>query len=218
MTERIGDQQLLERALGEPRQACAAIGPVKAPRHGDLAIDLMIFEDRASQQLWKEEHEQAVIGEAPGRLRHAAIAVDQIRDLLEGDERDADRQRDVPDRQRTELAGGEQHVQALERKAGVFVDDQDREVLYHAKRQQRAPGRGAFDANDLPRQQMVDQRRGDHHRHEQRLAPEIEQPAADQQDPALGPRLAGREIQHIEERKAGQEQRIVEQHSGLAGS
>ena len=110
----VGQDHLLEQPDGEDRQAdreVVQIDPIGAVL-GELRDHLAVVNDRPGDQLRKEGHEQGVVDEALV-TDLAAIGVDQIGDLLEGEERDRQRQHDVVDaevdrQQRLDQVGAEE--------------------------------------------------------------------------------------------------------------
>ena len=126
----VGDHHFLEQAGGEDRQParrqhCRASGAAAL----ELRDHLGVMHQRAGDQMREEGHEQRVADDVALDLG-AAHHVDQIGDLLEGEEGDAERQHDVDERQRR--AG--QRSQAVEDEIGVFEIAQHREIERDAER------------------------------------------------------------------------------------
>lgn len=96
----VGDHGLLEEADGEDHQADHQVAPVDAREHAALKLGhhFLVVDDRPGDELGEEGREQREVQELH-LLGFAAGAVDQIGDLLEGEERDRQRQHDP--RQRT---------------------------------------------------------------------------------------------------------------------
>jgi hypothetical protein len=104
------------------------IAPFDRSGRGDLVAHLVIFEDGSCEQLREKQNEQAIVPEGRRGLGDAAIGVDEVGDLFERHEGDADRQRQMQERQSMRAEGGQRQIEIVGEKVGVFVDNQDREV------------------------------------------------------------------------------------------
>ena len=96
----------------------------KGVRATELRQHLRVVHDRARDELREEGHEQGVVKKA-GLVGAAAIDVDQIRDLLQREERDRERKDEPLGRD----FGAAERVQ---------VHDEEVEILEHAERQKVA--------------------------------------------------------------------------------
>ena len=94
----VGQYGLLAEAHHEALAAEHEVRQVLAPVH-DLVRDRLIPDDRARDQLWEKRYVQADVDEVFLHPAVAAIDVDDVAHRLEGEERDADRQRDLGNRQ-----------------------------------------------------------------------------------------------------------------------
>ena len=90
--------------------------------------DLVVPDDRPGDELRKERHEHAEVEEAVD-VPIAAPEIDQVGDLLEHEEADAERQDQVP---RME-ALAEQRVDGAAEEVGVFEQRRARQIQRHAE-------------------------------------------------------------------------------------
>ena len=120
----VGDDHLLEQAGREDREP-----PRRQHRRapGAAALELRdhlgVMHQRARDQMREERDEQRIADDVALDLG-AAHHIDQIGDLLEGEEGDAERQDDIDGRQRR--AG--QRIEAVKDEVGVFEIAQQREI------------------------------------------------------------------------------------------
>jgi hypothetical protein len=105
----------------------------------ELRNHLGVVHQRARDQMREERHEQRVADDVSLDFG-AAHHVDQIGDLLEGEEGDAERQHDVEERQRR--AG--QRVDAVEQEIGIFKKAEHCEVEHDADRADAAAAQRVF--------------------------------------------------------------------------
>ena len=106
-------------------------------RRGELRHHFAVVQDRPGDQVREEGDEHQVVQEA-AILRHALLAVDQVAELGEGEERDAERQHDA------------RHADMASPDGGVQQADQPAEILVVAERAEigrRRPGRAARSAS-----------------------------------------------------------------------
>src|SRR5262249_30796932 len=94
------------------------------------------MQDRAREQVWEETDEERVVGDA-GLARLAAVHVDEIRDLGEGEEADAQRQHEM--RQRKRLS--EQIRGVREREIRVLEYAEQQQVSGDAAAKDQPPAR-----------------------------------------------------------------------------
>ena len=109
-----------------------ALGPPRLRRRsGDLGHEVVRADQRAGDHLGKERDVERVV-EEPAGLDLAALQIDQIGDVLEREERDAERESQVGVRCREAEVGCEvgQEVQVLER-------PEDREVQADRQRDEK---------------------------------------------------------------------------------
>ena len=123
--EGVGDHHLLEQPEQKHRGAQRQVVDARAEAVAvvELREHFPVVGDRPGDQLRKEADEQAVVGEVVF-FHHAVMGIDQVGDLLEGEEGDRQRQDDVfhPP---TEI---QRRIQRTEQEAGVFVVDQQQHV------------------------------------------------------------------------------------------
>jgi len=148
VSDRVGDDRFLEQADGEDGQADQQVArnqPAELPglqlRHHLLEVD-----DRPGDQLREEGGEERKIEQAD-RLGLAPCRVDQIGQLLEGEERDRQRQGYMGQPQ----FPAEGPVEVVDDEVGVLEPTQHRQVDQDPEHQQAAhqagpfPGLGALD-------------------------------------------------------------------------
>ena len=167
MREAVGDHDLLEQA---DRDEAGRDAELTLPaRNVDLPAELMHHlrpaRQGAGDRLREEGDVERVAVERIER-RPAALQVDQIHDVVEGEEGDAERQPDVERRQRRT----EHEAEIGENEVGVFEQRQHREIEHDHQRQQRRP----FHAPIGDRGEPVDRDRADQEQDEGRAAPGIE--------------------------------------------
>jgi hypothetical protein len=139
--ELVRDHGLLQQASddhedGRPGQH----GPGVA-RGAQLWNQLVGTHDRARDKVGEERLEDRHLGERRGG-RHAPVDVDDVRDRLEREERDADREDDLHEREwRAEADRLERGVHLGHEEAEVLEDGQQPEVERH-RRDQRPLARG----------------------------------------------------------------------------
>lgn len=175
----IGDEHFLAEAVDETHHAVGKVRKVFLAVL-DLLFDRIVAHDRASNELWEERDVKADVQHAPLCLGFAVINVEQVRQQLEREERDADRQRDVDDgRVRTEQ---ESHL--LRCKRQVLEDEQQTDMERNTRNQPSfSPHlvRTCRRADVQPDEPADDD--GKHHQHdEHRLAPRVKQQARQEQE------------------------------------
>ena len=132
--EGIGDDDLLEQAQREGIEARREVVKIKAAVFGvgELRDDLAVQHDRPGDELREERHEQRVIENIVARHR-AAVAVDDVGELLEGEKRDAQRQRDAVERE----GEAERAVQVFAEEVVILEVEEHAEVGRQAQQHQR---------------------------------------------------------------------------------
>ena len=135
--EAVGDHHLLEQADaedeqpgGEPQRPAGG-GPGEG---GQLGNDLAVLNDRSGHQLRKEGDKQRVAQPALIPAGLAAKSVDQIGDLLEGDEAQTQRQNHPEQR----IGRARQRIDFAEKEVRVLVKAQQSQVQRHPGRQPAA--------------------------------------------------------------------------------
>ena len=132
--ERVGDAHLLHQSdhqQEQPRRKMERLRSLVRWR-GELRHHLAVVQDRSGQQMREKAHEQRVVEQA--RLfRLAATDVDEVCDLGEGEEADAQRQDDMreSERQAGEIGG------VAHREVGVLEHAEKQQVGADAARKQR---------------------------------------------------------------------------------
>ena len=160
--------------------------------------DRVIADDRSGDQLRKHRDVDRDFEQAAVRLHLAAIHIDEIRDRMEGEERNAERQRDA--RQRESVAA-ERGIERADREVGVLEDAEQREIGRDAGRNCEPPPLSLRRA-DQQREAVIEHDLEGQQQHEARLAPGVEQQRRREQDDVLR-RDAGR--QAIEQKEQRQE-------------
>ena len=131
--ERVGEAHFLHQADRQQEESRGEMERLRllVRRGGELRHHLAVMQDRPGKQMRKEAHEQRVV-EKTGLFRPAAMDVDEICNLREGEEADAERQHDVRQRQRQAgEVGGVAH-----REVGVLEHAQEQQVGADSAREQ----------------------------------------------------------------------------------
>ena len=213
--EGVGEQDLLHDAEHEAREARDEIVDMRRRTGLHLAGDVVIFDDRTGEELREEKHIKRIKRRALRHRRDLAVNVDEIGDLLEDDEGDADRQGDVGDRERREAEARDERAIILQDEARIFEIDEDREVAADAQRQPQASRpRSLFARIDPPGDEEIERDRGEDDEDEERLAPGVEDDARCEQHEHAGlePRF-DRKVKEIDRRREDeQKQRLVKKH------
>ena len=180
--QRVGEQHLLDDPQHEAGKAEDEIVDMGGRTSLHLAGDVVILDDRAGQELWKEEHVKRVERDAPRRRRDAAMDIDEIGDLFKNNKGDADGQRDLGNAQPAEIKRAEQSVEIHGEKAGVFIIDEDADIGEDAELQPVRPRpRPLAKRENSPRDEKIERDRGEDDEHEDRLAPSVKNDAGEQQ-------------------------------------
>ena len=121
----VGKDGFLEQAEGEDAEADGHVLRARGERAGlhELRQHVAVMDDGAGDELREEGDEERVVGEAVF-ARLALVRVDQIGDLLEGEEGDGQRQDDGVE---VEVGSGE-GVEAADGEVGVFEVAEQGEV------------------------------------------------------------------------------------------
>src|ERR1700761_8269920 len=129
--------------------------------------------DRPGDELRKEENEGAIFTKREG-LHAPGLDVDQEGDLLEGDERDAERQNDVKQNE----VGAESVVDRPIDEVGIFEKAEEGDVEQNADQQHRARETRLVaplaQPEQVRRQQVVDDDRGPDDEDIERQPPAVE--------------------------------------------
>jgi hypothetical protein len=184
----VGDDDLLAQSEREARESRRDVVEAMLPQLGNLVGDLPEPHDRARDELRKHRHVDGEGDRVARRLALAPVDVHRVGDVVEGVERDRDRQRQLDDRevsaQQTREPG-----QGLRREPRVLPDRQHRDVEHdHADEQPLAAPRVQVPLIGLQRRpgEEVD---GHHGQQQQRVrtgAAGVEDHAA-QRDDAVAP-------------------------------
>ena len=201
----VGDQHLLRKTDDEDAQARRDAPEPHAPR-AEAARNRVIADDRAGDELRKHRDvdrdlKQVAVG------RCAAMHVDQVRDRVKGEERDAERQREAGQRER----GTGDRVHRAEDKVGVLEQAEGGEVRRHREcRDEAAPV--ALRGTDHQGRCVVEDDLAGEQQDEDRLAPGVEQKRGRDENDVLR-RDPGRHAindeeqrQEIEQERDGREQ------------
>ena len=180
--EIVGDEDLLGEPTEDQGEGPPRIHGTRVPRREELRQKVGGARDGTGEQIRKEGH---VDGEVEGRRggQLTAIDVDHVREHAEDEERDAHRQDDLQQRQRSpepecrehpiEIHGEE--VEVLEGAQRRDIDD-DREGEPAPRRPGAAPRPGP---RDLHAESLIEDRRSHEEQHEAPVPPAVEHVAGD---------------------------------------
>ena len=215
--QRVGQDGLLDHAEHEAAEPFGQVPAPAATVGEQLRLQLVVLDDRPGQQLGKQEHVEQVGGQARRGAGAAACDVDQVGDLLEHDEGDADRQRHLAEVPWLPARRHQQAVQVVHREPGVLVVCQQAQVDHHACRQRSPPSAAA--ARHQPGERVVGDAGRQHDGDEGRLAPQIEEQAGRQQQGGARRGLAPdqEEAGEHDGEEQEEEERLVEQHQLMPG-
>lgn len=210
----VGEQHLLAQAHAEQPQALS-----EALQRGaaviDLVLDVGVAHDGASHQLREHGDVHAEVQRVLLHLHLAAIDIHHVGDGLQGEERDADRQRQVQLGDEL-LADGA--VDVLGQKALVLVEP-EHEQVGRERRHEPEPLRcrlALAALADNEGEQPVEADGGRHEPHVHRLAPSVEQKREQQQDHVLRRPPRHGEVNRQEQRqKCEQEYRAGKDHDAI---
>ncbi|MGY4430365.1 hypothetical protein ACVWWO_002842 [Bradyrhizobium sp. F1.13.1] len=207
MRKAVGDHDFFEQA---DRDEAGRDAELALPaRNVDLPAELMHHlrpaRQRAGDRLREEGDVERVAVERIER-RPPALQVDQIHDVVEGEEGDAERQSDIEHRQRRT-----QHQTEIgEKEVGVFEQRQHREIEHEHQRQHRRPLHAPIGDRGKP----VDHDQADQEQDEGRAAPGIE--GERKRDLHADAQMRIGIGQAIDQQRRGQEDQeegiVVEQH------
>ena len=214
--QRIAEEDLLRQAHAEEQDAAPeALGPV-GPCIGslvELVHDLAPAHEGAGQNLREERDVEGVADEVVGR-RPASTQVDEIHHMVEGEERDPERQHQIGVGQAR--AGDE--VREIGEEVQVLEGCQNREVGGDSERDRPTDLR----PQEESRQEPVQADRAGEQRHEADVPPAIEHEGQGKEDgqPPIRPEPRGEPVQDQRGRQERQEERErVEEHRGrIAGA
>ncbi len=219
--ERVRHEQLLREADREAPNPLGGSLDVDDPV-GQLGDEVLVADDRSRDQLRKEcdEERQADRIALGGML--TPMHVDQIRDRLEREERDPDREMDIGEaRSKRSRQGQPRHAadrgKTFEEEIGVLEPGEDREIRRDRQGQRRAPAGaliGAAGAPDPETRAVVEDDRRDHQEDVVGLAPRIEEEARDQQHEV--PRATRREQNGGQHRRQEEEEECGRAEDHLA--
>jgi hypothetical protein len=173
----------------------------------------VVADDRSGDELREERDVQAEVDRVPERLHLGPVDVDQIRERVEREEGDAEREVHRGKGHGAHPERGEPDVQVVDQEVGVLEGDEQAEVGGDGGAQHPLlPGRDL----ERPAEQIVDGNRADHHEGERRLAPRVEEQARDEQEGV--PRAStDHEVRAEDDRKEQEEEdRRAEQHGVCA--
>ena len=128
----------------------------------ELIGDVAVPDDRAGDQLRKEQQVQRGVHRALLRDRVAAVDVDDVRDRVEGEERDADRQQHARHDDRLHAQRQEQRVDVVGEEVRVLEDAEDDEIRRDREGEQRPGAARVAPAIDGDRDRVVEGNRRQH--------------------------------------------------------
>jgi len=168
----IREQHFLREADREQRTAHRQVFRAEAVafRVGELRHHFLVMQDRPGDQVREERHEQHVAQQA-ALADDARAAIEQIADLREREERDAERQDERIHRAVRDAEAG----QEVEQRREILVMDQHREIRGDARAGDRAlQARPAGGAQHALADRVVERDRRGQQRDELRVPPAIE--------------------------------------------
>ncbi|MNF66323.1 hypothetical protein D3C84_481100 [compost metagenome] len=179
--EGVGDEDLLDETLHEPRAALGEL--VEGVRAVvELVGEVAETQNRAGNQVREDRHEGREVDQVARGRGVAAIHVDDVADRLEDVERDTDRQQHVGEDERLKTDRRHHRVDAVDAEVGVLEVAEDAQVHRDAKQQPAlrrfGPHTGGTDFEADP---VVPQRDGREQREEVHTPPGVEHVAGDQQ-------------------------------------
>ena len=187
---------------------------------GELLVDLVVAHDRAGDELREHRDVGRELHRALLRVPAVAVDVDDVADVVEGEERDADRQRQLHRRDGGAVEQLGHRLRLLRGEAGVLPHAEHREVGEHRRDQQGLAGAGT----GVHRRAVERDARGevDHHDAEQaeheRAAAEGVQPEAGHGDEDVAEAPGQQPVEEQQAREeVPEEQRRREGH-GFLGS
>ena len=164
-----------------------------APR--ELIGDVAVADDRPGDELRKEQQVERRVHRALLRRRVAAVDVDDVRDGVEGEERDADRQQHARHVERRRRRRRQSSALTLSAKKLAYLKTPRTTRLTataNASQRLRARRRAAR-AIDRDRHPVVERDRAEHQPGERAAALGVEDDAGDEQQPVAVRRRASRE-------------------------
>ena len=192
----IGDTDFFEEPLREPAKSAPGAIPRMDPVI-DFGGNLGVADDRTGDELVKEAHKEQELERRPSGGNLAAIDVDHVGDGLKGIEGDADRQRDIGNRQRN----GQHRIEGLGDERAILEGAQEPEIDGQAGDER---GLGLpFAAKPLHQKAMrpVHARREQQQDDPDRLSPRVENERDEGEDNVPIGDVVPREVEQRTERK-----------------
>src|SRR6202011_4069368 len=181
--EMVGENDLLEQPDDEDREPEHKVAWLdgERPRALDLRKDLAVVGDRPGQQLREKHHEEAIFEEVVlGDL--AAGGIDEIGNLLKGEERNAERQQNVLQHK----IGLQRGVGGVDQEIGVFEIAEHKHVDHDPEGQQQADPVGAAGQalrRNPTRNDEVEYRDAAEQRQIERVPPAVEEQRSAEKQP-----------------------------------
>ena len=214
--ERVRDDDLLEQAQRERVEARGEVVEVEAAvlRVRELRHDLAVEHDGARDQLREERDEERVVEDVVARHR-ALVAVNHIGELLEGEERDAQRQRHVVERERE----AKRAVHVRDEEVVILEVEQHAEVEGEAQQHQRQADALARRREHALAERVVDQDAAHDDRHIARVVVAVEHERRQHQKELVERDALRQPAQQViaeqRQRQKGQNEDVgIEQHVG----
>ena len=202
--DHVGDQDLLRQTDDENARADRDAAE-REPARVELPGDGLVANDRPGDQLRKEgDIESDIDGIAVGS-EPPPVDVDDVREAMEGEEGDAERQGDIGLRhhnserpeQRREIAGDE---------IRIFEQRKDEKVARH-RDGKRHPARRALSAIDDQRRKKVEDDREQKDQDEARFSPGVEKEREQERDDVFALDRRGEEIKSQKDRQEIEQER-----------
>ena len=179
--QRVCDEYFLAEAQQKPAQPIRDIGhaPVAAR---DLLAEVAPPDDRSGDELRKEQDVEGKVEQPALGPGVPLVHVDHVRDRVEREEGDAQRQRDVVPLDPIASDGQRDLVQVRHREVRVLEDRERQQVERDSGREPATPRQRQVSVADREPESPVGEDRGHDEADEPAFAPHVEQHACDEQD------------------------------------
>ena len=174
----VRDQHLLGKTDDKPPDPVRQVVD-RDPSAGELIGDVAVADDRAGDQLRKQQQIQRGVDGTLLRRCIPAVDVHDVRDGVEGEKRDADGQQEPRHDERLRMEREKQRVDVVGEKVGVLEDAEDDQV---GRDRESEPGSGAAHGHG-DCHPVVEGDRREHQPGERAAALRVEDHAGDEQQP-----------------------------------
>ena len=139
----VAQDKLFAEAVENPENGDAELASAKEEGFVELGNELVGTDDGTRHKLGKESGVETEVEDIVGMAHFALVHIDNIADVLEGEEADADRQDDGVG---YGVVGGGDGVEDVGEEVGVFEIAQHAQVDHHARNHQGTAALGGTDA------------------------------------------------------------------------